>query len=182
MQNRPPTRTWKRWLGVVVVLALLGVVLFLPIKAGVTRIVTEADIARPPADVFAYVTTPGNWPKWHPSSLAVSGAVDHPLQMGEAVVEDYLVAGRKGTVTWTVTAREPGRLWRIAGQINGHDAGVVSYSLTATPTGTHYVREFSYGAPNLMFAFLNAVSVRQQVENESAQAVRQLKAILEAGR
>jgi uncharacterized protein YndB with AHSA1/START domain len=164
-------------LGAWIALALIAVAaaLFLPVDFGATRIVTEADIARSPADVFAYVTTPGHWPDWHPSSLGVHGAVDHPLAVGESVDEDFRVAGRTGRVTWRVTAREPDRLWRIAGTIGGREAGTVSYTLTPTPAGTHFVREFDYGSPNLLFALLNRWGIREQIEDESRQAVGQLK-------
>jgi hypothetical protein len=174
------SRAWKRAAGAVLALAAVTAVLLAPLGAGVTRIVTAADIARQPPEVFAYVTTPGHWPEWHPSSLAVSGAVDHPLAAGESVVEDFQVAGRRGRVTWRVTAREPDRLWRIAGSIEGREAGVVSYSLAPTTIGTHFVREFEYRSPNLLFALLNRFSLRDRIDAESAQAVRQLKARLES--
>lgn len=169
----------KRLLVVVLVLAIVVAVLFVPMEAGRTRIVTSAEIARPPAAVFAYVTTPGHWPEWHPSSLAVSGATDHSLQLGESVVEDFQVAGRRGRVDWRVVAREPDRLWRIAGRIGDRDAGVVGYTLSATASGTRFERTFEYRSPNLLFAILNALSLRGRVEAESAQAVSQLKAKLE---
>jgi len=177
--KRSTHRTWKRWAFALLALAVLVAALFVPMNAGRTRIVTEADIARPPAEVFAYVTTPANWPRWHPSSLAVSGDADHPLTVGESVVEDFQVAGRRGRVTWRVTAREPERLWRIAGEIDGRAAGVVSYSLAPAAGGTHFVREFEYRAPNLLFALLNRFSLHARIDAESAQAVRQLKATLE---
>jgi uncharacterized protein YndB with AHSA1/START domain len=177
-------RAWKLAIAVVFVAALLVAALFVPVELGSTRIVSEVDIARSPPEVFAYVTTPGHWPQWHPSSLAVSGAVDHPLEIGETVVEDFEVAGRRGRVTWRVTAREPDRLWRIAGNIDGRESGTVSYSLapatTGTGTGTHFVREFEYRTPSLLFALLNRISLRSRIEAESAQAVRQLKERLES--
>lgn len=174
------SRAWKLAVAIVFAAALLVGALFLPVELGSTRIVSVADIARGPPEVFAYVTTPGNWPQWHPSSLAVSGAVDHPLQIGESVIEDFQVAGRRGRVTWRVTAREPNRLWRIAGNIEGRESGTVSYSLAPTATGTHFVREFEYRTPNLLFALLNRLSLRSRIEAESAQAVRQLKERLES--
>src|ERR1700741_3769940 len=98
------SRAWKVTIRAVFAAALLAAILFLPVELGSTRIVSTVDIARSPPEVFAYVTTPGNWPQWHPSSLAVSGAVDHPLEIGESVIEDFQVAGRRGRVTWRVTA------------------------------------------------------------------------------
>ena len=51
-----------------------------------TRVYNTIWIRAPIERVFDYVTTPGNWPVWHPSSLGVSGATDHSLDPGERIV------------------------------------------------------------------------------------------------
>jgi uncharacterized protein YndB with AHSA1/START domain len=145
-----------------------------------TRIANSIVIARPPDAVFAYVTTPANWPKWHPASLAVSGATDHSLVPGEQVTEDFIVAGRKGRVAWTALKRDAPREWIIEGDVDGRKVGVITYTLTPVAEGTRFEREFIYGSPNLLFAALNRISVRTQVEAESTQAVQNLKRLLEA--
>jgi len=145
-----------------------------------TRTVNVIIIARPPEAVFAYVTTPGNWPKWHPASLAVSGTTGHSLVPGERVTEDFLVAGRKGKGVWTVQKRDAPREWVIKGDIDEHVAGLITYTLAAVAEGTRFEREFVYDSPNLLFAVLNRISLRTQVELESAQAVQNLKRLLEA--
>lgn len=145
-----------------------------------TRIVSGATIARPPAAVFDYVTTPGHWPEWHPSSLAVSGATDHSLAPGEQVTERYRVAGLEGTVIWTVSERDEPRRWAIAGEIVGADGsgGIVSYTLAPQGEGaTHFERVFEYPTPP--DATL-AAAVAAQVQAESDEAVRRLKARLES--
>jgi hypothetical protein len=43
------------------------------------------------------------------------------------------------------------------------------------------VRELAYSSPNLLFALLNSLSVRAQVEAESVEALRRLKQAIEAG-
>jgi uncharacterized protein YndB with AHSA1/START domain len=67
-----------------------------------SRIDKTIHIRKPVEQVFEFVTTPVNWPRWHPSSLAVSGAMDHSLEVGEQVTEEFLVAGRRGRVVWRV--------------------------------------------------------------------------------
>ena len=145
-----------------------------------TRIANSIVIARPPDAVFAYVTTPANWPNWHPSSLAVTGAADHSLVPGEQVTEDFIVAGRTGRVVWTALKRDAPRQWIIEGDVDGRDAGVITYTLTAVAEGTRFERKFIYGSPNLLFAVLNRISLRAHVESESTQAVQNLKRVLEA--
>lgn len=177
-----------RRLGRVLLFATLAVaVLLLPLPIKLTsRIDNTVVIGVAPERVFDYVTTPGNWPQWHPSSLAVRGTTDHSARPGETATEDFIVAGRRGTVVWRVSERDAPRRWVIEG--HGEDDGVagatlasISYTLTPDGNGTRFRRELVYPAPNLLFLALNAVFIRSRVEAESAQAVAQLKAVLERG-
>jgi uncharacterized protein YndB with AHSA1/START domain len=144
-----------------------------------TRIVTIRVIRRPIDEVFAYVTTPGNWPRWHPSSLGVSGATDHSLVMGEQVTEEYRVAGRRGRALWTVIEREAPRRWVIRGQVAGGNGGTVSYTLTPHTEGTRFVREFVYTFAQPWLRLLDPLLVRPRVAAESAEALRRLQRVLE---
>src|SRR5574341_566678 len=69
-------------------------------KPPMTRIYTTTYIRRPVEVVFEFVTKPGNWPQWHPSSLGVAGSTDHSLRVGEQCTETFRVAGRRGEVVW----------------------------------------------------------------------------------
>ncbi|WNC93440.1 SRPBCC family protein [Paraburkholderia sp. FT54] len=177
MRNR--TRLVTAISALLVAIALLFIPL--PQRLGLdTRIVTVASIQRPATAVFDYVTTPAHWPAWHPSSLAVSGSVDHPLNLGEQVTEEFRVAGRRGRVVWTVAEREPPARWTIEGKIDGKPAGTVTYSLTSTAGGTRFERDFTYRAPSLWFALFNWLVLRARIQSESDTAVSRLKGILEA--
>lgn len=146
-----------------------------------TRIYTSTYIQHAPETVFDFVTTAGNWPHWHPSSLGVSGAIDHSGQPGETITEKFLVAGRTGEVVWTVKEREAPRRWVIAGVIVGRRAGgTITYTLTPRDGGTFFEREFVYPPPNLFFALLDGLFIRRRVEAESAEALRRLKQALES--
>ena len=143
-----------------------------------TVIVTRAHIPRPPSEVFQYVTTPGYWPEWHPSSLKVEGpGADHSAQVGEEVVEEFHVAGRRGQVTWRVVERVEPRRWKIEGTITGRSSGgTVSYTLGPTRDGgTDFVRTFAYPTPGLLFTFADWLFVRGRVRSESAQAADRLR-------
>lgn len=178
------------WWGILAVIIIVAA-LFVPLPwADRTRIHNEVIIARPPAEVFDYVSTPGNWPAWHPSSLGVSGATDHPLATGERVTETFVVAGRSGVVVWTVTDSKRPREWVIEGEIEGRKAGTVTYTLTPaltpslTPTSesTRFERDFTYQSPTLLFLLMNRLVLRPRIEAESTDAVGRLKAKLEAPR
>ena len=64
-----------------------------------TRICNSIQIRQPIEQVFDFITTPGNWPQWHPASVSVGGNVDHSLLPGEAIMENISVAGHRGQVT-----------------------------------------------------------------------------------
>ena len=144
-----------------------------------TTIVTEAVIGRTPDAVFEYVTTPAHWLVWHPSSLGLHGATDHSLTIGEEVTEEFKVAGRRGAVTWKVTAREPPTRWAIAGVVAAGGQGTITYTLSAVAEGTRFRREFVYAMPNAFAKLLDRLFVRRRIEKESGEAVRRLKQALE---
>jgi uncharacterized protein YndB with AHSA1/START domain len=144
-----------------------------------SRVHKTIQIATPVERAFDYVTTPGNWPEWHPSSLEVSGATDHSLVPGEQVTEEFYVAGRRGRVVWTVREREAPRRWVIEGQIQGGGSGTVTYILTPHADGTTFERDFVYAMSNPLLALLDRLVLRRRVEAESAEALRRLKKVLE---
>lgn len=140
---------------------------------------TSIYIARPPALVFDYVTTAANWPRWHPSSLGVSGAIDHPAQLGEQITEQFRVAGRKGEATWTVRERDAPRRFAITGTVGTAGGGTVTYVLSTEGAGTHFERTFSYRMNSFLLSLLDPFLLRPRIARESAAALRRLKAVLE---
>ena len=144
-----------------------------------TTIVTTTTLARPIAEVFDFVTTPAHWLVWHPSSLGLHGATDQSLQVGEEVTEEFRVAGRKGSITWRVVARDAPSRWAIGGQVAGGGDGTITYTLAPSGDDTAFRREFVYAMPNLLGELLDRLFVRRRIEAESAEAVRRLKQALE---
>jgi uncharacterized protein YndB with AHSA1/START domain len=163
------------------IVVAVGLLLFIPVGVGeARRIETTTIINRPPAEVFGYVTTPANWPKWHPASLSVSGAADHSLTVGEQVREEFLVAGHHGHVLWTVLARDAPRRWVIEGKVEGGGGGLITYTLDPQGTGAQFHREFVYRVSTLFGFILDRLFVYDRITAESTQALKQLKAALEA--
>lgn len=146
-----------------------------------TRIYTSTHIRQPIELLFDYVTTPGNWPQWHPSSLGVSGGgADHSALPGESVMEAFNVAGRRGRVRWTVREREAPRRWVIEGAVEGGGGGTITYTLTPEGDGTRFEREFVYAIRQPLLRLLDRLLLRRRIERESAEALRRLKARLES--
>jgi uncharacterized protein YndB with AHSA1/START domain len=144
-----------------------------------TRVYKTIWIRAPIERVFDYVTTPGNWPVWHPSSLGVSGATDHSLEPGERMTEEFRVAGRRGLVVWTVQERVAPHRWVIDGRVKGGGDGRITYTLTPHEDGTTFEREFVYTMSNPLMALLDRLVLRRRVEAESMEALRRLKDVLE---
>jgi hypothetical protein len=128
--------------------------------------------------VFDYVTTPAHWLVWHPSSLGLHGATDHSLQVGEEVTEDFRVAGRKGSVTWKVVAREAPVRWAIRGIVAAGGNGTITYTLA--PAGEPLRSGvFRRAMPNWFADLLDRLFIHRRIEAESTEAVRRLKHALE---
>jgi len=145
-----------------------------------TSIRTVVHIARPVDAVFDYVTTPGNWPHWHPSSLGVGGAVDRSLEVGDQVTEAFRVARRQGRVVWTCLEREAPRRWIIRGCVDGGGDGAITYVLTPRNGGTRFERTFVYAMPHRLLEILNHLFFRRRIMDESRRALHCLKQVLEA--
>jgi uncharacterized protein YndB with AHSA1/START domain len=143
------------------------------------RIVTQIHIDRAMEEVFDFLTTPGNWPRWHPSSLGVRGAVDHSLDVGEQVTEEYRVAGQTGTAVWTVRERAAPVRWVIDGVAESGNEATITYTLTGDPHGTQFHRELELTKLPALDPKMDRTAFQRVVDEESTEALRRLKKVLE---
>ncbi len=144
-----------------------------------SRIKTTVQIRKPVEEVFAYVTTPESWLHWHPSSVSIKGDTDHSLNVGEQVNEEFVVAGRSGSVSWTVIDRQVPKRWVISGCVEGAGSGDIAYSLAPNNGGTSFERMFTYRMENWALSLLDWLLIRRRIQAESTEACRRLKRILE---
>jgi uncharacterized protein YndB with AHSA1/START domain len=144
-----------------------------------TRICNSIQISRPLEQVFDFITTPANWPQWHPASVSVGANADHSLLQGEKVTEDIAVTGRRGQVIWLVRERSAPRRWVIDG--NGKDGGraTITYTLTPHPDGTNFERELVYTMPNALLTLFDWLIIRWRMRADSNEALQRLKRLLE---
>ena len=105
-----------------------------------TRILSTIWIHRDIADVFDFLTTPKNWPEWHPASISVVGSTDHSLAIREEVTKEFLAAGRRGSAVRRVTAREAPYLWRIESSASEASA-TITYRLRKEAGMTVFERD-----------------------------------------
>ena len=144
------------------------------------RICNSIQISRPIEQVFDFITTPCNWPQWHPASVSVSRSADHSLLQGEEVTEDISVAGRRGQVIWLVRERRAPRRWVIDGKAKDGGRATITYTLTPYPAGTNFERELVYTIPNVLLAILDWLIIRSRMKAESVEALQRLKRVLES--
>lgn len=147
--------------------------------SGGRRVDCAANIARLPADVFEFVTTPGHWPQWHPSSIRVTGTTDHSLAVGEECTEEYVVAGRHGVCVWKVLERDAPRNWTIEASQAGGGSATITYTLSQAGDGTRFLRSMTYAMPNWFLGLIDAMFLQKRIRAESEEAVERLKATLE---
>jgi uncharacterized protein YndB with AHSA1/START domain len=78
-------------------------------------IVESVEIARPPEDVFRYVTDPDHLREWQSSVVDVKKEEAGPVHPGSRVVVTRQLKGRTQPMTMQVAELEPPRHWVIRG-------------------------------------------------------------------
>ena len=144
-----------------------------------SRVVSRILIAAPAPRVFAYVTTPATWPRWHPATRAVRGVTDRTPPVGTSVVETFELGHRRGEVRWTTLELDAPRRWSFAASGHGGKARIV-YTLASSEHGTLWERELAYCGPNLLFGILDRLRIRALMQADSTQALANVKRQLEA--
>jgi uncharacterized protein YndB with AHSA1/START domain len=143
-----------------------------------TRIVVTISIHRPIETVFDYITTPANWPDWHPASRKVSESADHSLLIGEQVTEEFVAGGRHGSCVWQVTQRAAPYVWTIATSTPQIRAEI-TYRLAAQGGSTLFERELIYVIFGMWLRIFDFALMRRRMDRESHLALERLKERLE---
>jgi uncharacterized membrane protein len=65
--------------------------------------------------------------------------------------------------------------------VEGGGTGTITYTFNPDDGGTNFERDFVYAMPNALLALLDRLVLRRRVEAESTEALRRLKAEVEAG-
>ena len=108
---------------------------------------SDALIARPPEQVFRFVTTPDNWVGMHPVTASVRGQTSAPASAGihwTEVIQPGPEAQPFDT-EWWATIAAPFRLWVIETErlaVPGLRCRIV-YTFLTEGTGTHFHRDMA---------------------------------------
>ena len=78
-------------------------------------IVSETEIARPPEEVFAYVTNPSRFAEWQVDATSASMKGDGLPRVGSRYATTRLIGGAVRTTTSEITEINPPRSWAARG-------------------------------------------------------------------
>lgn len=137
--------------------------------------VLELEIARPPEDVFAYLTDVERLPEWQ--TTAVSCETDGPVQVGSRIRERRTFIGRDVRTELEVTAHDPPRRFDVRAR-GGPVPFAISHVLQPAPTGTqlHVDVDVQVGA----MMRLAAAGPLKLAEREFRSDFERLKELLES--
>ena len=68
----------------------------------------SVEIARPPEEVFAFVTETANYPRWQPSLVEIRPVTRGPLRLGSEAIEVRRFLGREVETSWRCVEHKPG--------------------------------------------------------------------------
>ena len=117
---------------------------------------TAISIARAPEDVFDFVTTASNWPKFWPLTIRVEGATAAPLALGAQCVEHVWVGPWRGRFAWTASEVSRPNRFVLSGEAITEDLPRemlallrdvpcrIEYTITGDAGGTHFERVMTY--------------------------------------
>jgi hypothetical protein len=149
-----------------------------------TRIVTTVVIRRPLECVFRFGSTPRNWPARHPTALAVTGAVDQPVQAGAEILEHDRFSFLKGCIRWRVRSATAPTGWVIDGVLDEvplfrGTTTSITYTLTPADGGTFLERIMTYRTPNALARLLDRLYFKAHNARQSQRAVERMRHLLE---
>ncbi len=149
------------------------------LDTGSTRVVTSVKIERLPAVVFDFVSTPENWPLWHPASLAVEGGAGRGLRAGESVTEVFRILWQTGRTQWRVVRCKAMHTWKISAATPEGEA-TITYRLIAEGAHTRFIRMLHYRARSRLWRIADRLFAARAMERQSAQSLRNLKRVIES--
>ena len=143
-------------------------------------IVAEVDVARPPDEVFRYVTDPSRFGEWQSGVISAHMEGDGPTAVGSLCIMTRRIGGSDRTSTSEVTELSPPRRWAIRG-IDGPIRANVTVTVDPRQDGSQahvaLTLDFlGYGVGKLILPV-----VIREGRKEVEESTQKLKARLESG-
>jgi len=141
-------------------------------------------IARPCAEVYAYVTQPWRWCEWHEGSKHAQQPANGELIVGDEFVEQIelrpfapLPIRLRRQTRYRVIHAEVARSWAVQGLLR--DGWLkIFYDLEEVPSGTRFTRTLEFGLSGV--TRMLGLFLRRHAIAQSAIAINNLRARLEA--
>jgi uncharacterized protein YndB with AHSA1/START domain len=141
-------------------------------------VVTEIEIARPRAEVFAYASDPANAPRWYENIESVEWRSEPPLVVGSQVAFVASFLGRRLAYTYEVRELVPGERLVMSAR-GGPFAMETTYTWSDAPGGGTRMTLRNRGEPS-GFAKVAGPMLAGAMRKANRKDLARLKAILEA--
>jgi len=141
------------------------------------RFTATATIRRPVEDVFAFMTTVQNAPRWAPWIIEAQQTSQGPLGTGTTYRQVIELLGQRGELALEVTQYEPNKVFGARSTSGPLQASVVN-AFEAVAEGTR----ITLTTEGEMTGFYKMVEplIAELLERQAEEALVNLKAILEA--
>ena len=116
-------------------------------------VITGADIARPPAEVFAYATDPDHAPEWYVNIKSVEWKTPKPLAVGSHITFNAQFLGRRLEYTYEVTELVPNERF-VMRTAQGPFPMETSYTFARNEDGSTHMTLRNRGNPSGFAAVL----------------------------
>jgi carbon monoxide dehydrogenase subunit G len=136
------------------------------------------EIARPPAEVYAYLADPSHLPDWQEDVEEVRDAPGGPLPPGARFTEVRSFLGKRVESTLEVAAAVPAEEFSL-GTVSGPVRVSIRHVLERSDTGTA-LRVVAEADPGKLLG-LGGPLVRRAAERRARGDFERLKTVLEAG-
>jgi len=154
---------------------------------GPARIHDSLVIERPCGEVFDYVTTPSNWPRWYPITrrvVMVQGEEGEPARAGFECREHIRILGVPFTFEWRFSYVQPPSFATYLGRARWL-GGFASIQYFLEPAGedgraTRFERRLEYVQTNPLAQLLDLLVVRRLFRRASRQGLLRMKQALDA--
>jgi uncharacterized protein YndB with AHSA1/START domain len=137
-------------------------------------LVTTIEIARPSAEVFAFVTDPLHFAEWQQDVVSVRMLGDSQFTTTRRI------GGAERTMTQQITRNDPPRSWAAQG-IDGPVRPHVTITVEPINDGTRSRVTFTLGFEGHGLGIPLAPLVRQRAQKGAPTTYRNLKKLLETG-
>jgi uncharacterized protein YndB with AHSA1/START domain len=143
-------------------------------------IVSTIEIARPPDQVYSYVTDPARFAEWQNDVVRVRIAGDAPPSVGSRFTTTRRIGGAERTMTQEITQISPPRSWAAQG-VDGPIRPAASITVEPLDGGARSRVTFALDFEGHGIGVPLVPLVRRQAEKAAPASYRNLKERLESG-